>query len=98
MARLPALSEARWLDERRITVYSRVFVAIYAVAIVVMLALSPHFVDPTGKPVGTDFLNVWTAGKMALEGRAADAYDYDLQRAMEQKVLPAQARRSTAWA
>ncbi len=45
-------------------------------------------IDPTGKPVGTDFLGFWSAGRMALDGRAADAYDYEKHFAQEQKALP----------
>lgn len=41
-----------------------------------------------GRPLGTDFVGFWSAGLLALEGRAADAYDYHQQFAMEQKALP----------
>src|ERR1700741_399718 len=35
-------SQARWLNSRRVVVYPRIFVAVYAVAIVALLAASPH--------------------------------------------------------
>ena len=93
--RLPAwtaaLSEARWLGEKRIVAYSRIIVVINVLAIVAMLALSPHFIDPTGKPVGTDFLGFWSAGQMALEGHAEDAYDYDREFDRQKLALPGSA-------
>src|SRR5579871_4131801 len=83
-----SLSQAGWLNLKRVTSYARVFVAIYAVAIVVVLVLSPHMIDPSGKPVGTDFLCFWTAGDLALHRHAAGAYDYHQQFAAEQNALP----------
>ena len=66
-------SQARWLNSRRVVVYPRIFVAVYAVAIVALLAASPHLIDPFGKPVGTDFLSIWAAGKLAVGGEPAAA-------------------------
>lgn len=34
-------------------------------------------VDPMGRPLGTDFVNVWTAGKMALEGNGIESWHPD---------------------
>ncbi len=34
--------------------------------------------DPWGKPLGTDFTLLWSAGRMAVEGRAAEVYDWAL--------------------
>jgi hypothetical protein len=62
-------------------------VTVYAVGILIVLAMSPHFIDPTGKPVGADFLCFWAAGGMALEGRAADTYDFDQLLVAEQKSM-----------
>lgn len=40
-------------------------------------------VDPSGRGIPTDFVNVWAAGRLALEGRAADAYDWALHKQVE---------------
>jgi hypothetical protein len=41
------------------------------------LFLTAHgTVDAFGRPLGTDFSSFWTAGRMALEGHAAAAYDW----------------------
>jgi alpha-1,2-mannosyltransferase len=51
------------------------------------LALADGLIDPTGNPVGTDFSNVWAAGRLALEGHPAAPYDPLLQHAAERKAF-----------
>ncbi len=43
--------------------------------------------DPTGLGFPTDFVNVWAAGKLALDGTPALAYDWDIQKKIELAVL-----------
>jgi alpha-1,2-mannosyltransferase len=83
-------ADARWLNAKRIVVYSRLLVALYAAVILIVLALSPHFIDPIGRPVGTDFVCFWTTGKLVLEGHAADNYDSERHFAAEKQALPMQ--------
>jgi len=83
-----ALADASWINRRRAVAYPRIFLFIYAVAIVALLVLSPHMIDPTGKPVGTDFMDVWAAGKLALAHKPAAAYDYAQHYAVQQQALP----------
>ncbi len=39
--------------------------------------------DPKGLGIPTDFINVWAAGRLALEGHPAQAWDWDIQRPIE---------------
>jgi hypothetical protein len=39
--------------------------------------------DPYNRPIANDFVNVWAAGHLALEGNAAAAYDWTLHKAAE---------------
>jgi len=39
--------------------------------------------DAQGQPIANDFVNVWAAGHLALEGHAAAAYDWMLHKAAE---------------
>ena len=48
-----------------------------------LVATSDGLIDYQGRPLGTDFSNVYTAGRMTLEGRAADAFDPRLEYARE---------------
>jgi arabinofuranan 3-O-arabinosyltransferase len=43
--------------------------------------------DSNGLGIPTDFVNVWTAGRLALEGHPAQAWDWDIQRQVELEVL-----------
>lgn len=44
-------------------------------------------VGPDGHGIPTDFVNVWAAGKLALEGHPAAAYDWPTHKAMEVAAL-----------
>ncbi len=52
-----------------------------------LVAMSDHMIDRNGKPIGTDFSNVYAAGVLTLSGRAPDAYDPPLQHAAEIAVF-----------
>jgi hypothetical protein len=43
--------------------------------------------DPDGRGIPTDFVNVWAAGRLALEGHPAQAWDWDIQRQVELALL-----------
>lgn len=40
-------------------------------------------IDDAGQAIANDFVNVWAAGKLALAGRAAAAYDWGVHREVE---------------
>ncbi len=43
--------------------------------------------DPHGLGIPTDFTNVYAAGRLALEGHAAQAYDWEIHKAAQEAVL-----------
>jgi hypothetical protein len=43
--------------------------------------------DPDGLGIPTDFVNVWAAGRLALEGHPALAWDWDIQKQVELALL-----------
>src|SRR3954463_13170810 len=43
--------------------------------------------DPNGLGIPTDFVNVWSAGKLALDGHPALAYDWDIQKQVQVGLL-----------
>ncbi len=63
-----ALRDAEWLTADRVTAFTRIFLLLF----IGCVASIPWFA-PT-MDVGHDFAAFWTAAKLALEGRAADAY------------------------
>ncbi|TAL31704.1 MAG: DUF2029 domain-containing protein [Alphaproteobacteria bacterium] len=81
-------SKADWIDKERVTNYPRMFVAMYVIAIILVLATSHDMIDFTGKNIGTDFMDVWSAGKMALEKRPAEVYDFQKHMDVQKSALP----------
>jgi hypothetical protein len=43
--------------------------------------------DAQGRGIPTDFINVWSAGKLALDGHPALAWDWDIQKRIQVAVL-----------
>jgi arabinofuranan 3-O-arabinosyltransferase len=43
--------------------------------------------DPDGLGIPTDFVNVWAAGRLVLDGHPAQAYDWDIQKQVELALL-----------
>ena len=82
-----SLRTGSWLTAERARNYSLILLGFYVVAVIAWIALADGLVDRNGKPIGTDFSNVYAAGRLTLEGHAADAYDPALQHAAEKKLF-----------
>jgi hypothetical protein len=76
-----------WLTASRARGYSLILLGIVALAIAGWLALSDGLIDRNGKPVGTDFSNVYAAGALTWQGHPADAYSPALQHAAEKATF-----------
>ena len=50
-----------------------------------VVAYSSHWwvYDSNGLGIPTDFINVWAAGRLVLDGLPAQAYDWDIQKQVE---------------
>lgn len=59
----------------RIAPVGLALVGAYAIALGAMWATSQGGLDAAGRPLGTDFSNVWAAGRLTLEGAPQAAYD-----------------------
>ena len=53
--------------------------------------------DEKGLGIPTDFVNVWSAGKLVLEGHPAQAYDWDIQKQVQVAVLGQSYEGNFAW-
>ncbi len=84
---IDALRDGRWLTWTRIRNYAVILIAAYVIAITVLIVTSSGGVDLAGRPIGTDFSDVWSAGKLALQGAAASAYDPPAQFAVQQATF-----------
>src|SRR5258708_8783920 len=82
------LQSGQWLTAARLRGYSLILLGMCAIAVAGWLAVSDGLIDRNGKPVGTDFSNVYAAGTLTLKGRPADAYQPPLQPASDQSLFP----------
>lgn len=53
--------------------------------------------DEKGLGIPTDFVNVWSAGKLVLDGHPAQAYDWDIQKQVQVAVLGQSYQGNFAW-
>src|SRR6202165_410877 len=53
--------------------------------------------DDKGLGIPTDFVNVWSAGRLVLDGHAAQAYDWDIQKQVQVAVLGQSYEGNFAW-
>ena len=83
---MEALASGDWLNRTRVVRIAALFGLVTAIMLTWLFGRSSGTLDAVGRPLGTDFSNVWTAGKMALEGRAADAWVWKDHFAVQQAL------------
>src|SRR5436309_6182249 len=81
------LRSGDWLTVGRARTYSLMLLGICAIVVTAWIALSDALVDRNGKPLGTDFSNVYAAGSLTWQGRAAEAYEPALQHQAEKAIF-----------
>ena len=78
------IKSGEWLTRER-TIRIAVICGLVSFAILAfLLATASGTLDSRGRPLGTDFSQVWTAGRMVLDGRAADVWNWDAHRAVQE--------------
>lgn len=84
-----AVRTGDWLTASRVRGYSLIVLAL-GVAMLVGLAISGDGLsDYQGRPLGTDFSNVYAAGQWVLDGRPEAPYSPALQHEMEKRIFGA---------
>jgi alpha-1,2-mannosyltransferase len=86
-ALLSVLKTGEFLTLARARLWSCALVGAMAVIVVFLVATAHGASDYAGRPLGTDFSNVYAAGRAALAGNAAAAFDIARQGAMERAVF-----------
>jgi len=84
---LQGLRSGEWLTAARMRGYSLILLGLSVLAFAGWIAVSDGLIDRNGQPIGTDFSNVYAAGSLTWQGRAADAYTPALQHAAEKAVF-----------
>jgi hypothetical protein len=81
------LRSGEWLTVSRMRAYCLIMLALSVLIFAGWIAVSDGPIDRTGQPIGSDFSNVYTAGSLTWQARAADAYAPALQHAAEKAVF-----------
>src|ERR1700739_4395940 len=81
------IKSGAWLTPARLHAYALILLAVSLAGMVIWIALADGLIDRNGKPIGTDFSNVWAAGKLVLEGQPAAPYDPVLQHDAEKQTF-----------
>lgn len=78
----------RLVEPSRVRNYALMLLAGYAVVIAALLVVTGGGVDSAGKPLGADFIAFYSAADLALQGRAAEAYDFAALFAAHERAVP----------
>ncbi|MEJ7934785.1 glycosyltransferase family 87 protein [Sphingobium sp. AN558] len=76
----------RFLTRARIRLTAALVLAATVIGLLTLFAMAHGTVDSLGRPLGTDFSNVWTAGWMADHGRATLAWDWPAQHEVQKAI------------
>jgi hypothetical protein len=82
-----ALRSGAWLTRERVRLVALAVLAASAIGFVWLVATSDGLNDVRGRPLGTDFANVYAAGNYVLEGRPALPFDSASQHAREKEIF-----------
>ncbi|WNV08520.1 glycosyltransferase family 87 protein [Tardiphaga sp. 709] len=81
------IESGAWLTLERVRAYSLIVLALGILAVAGWIAVSDGVIDRNGKPIGTDFSSFYTAGALALEGKAHDSYTVAAHYARQQQLF-----------
>jgi len=80
-------ADAEFATRHRLVAYSSAVCFAYVCAAVALWLGGAWPYDRDGFPAVVDFLGVWSAGRMALEGQAAAVYDWALHQRVEARTI-----------
>lgn len=86
---LEILRTGGWLTRQRLLTYPAILLALFTIAGIALLATSHAGRDAYGRPLGTDFSAVWTAGREVNRGQPARPYDVAAYRSDQEKLFGA---------
>lgn len=73
---LSHLRSGGFIEPARLRRVAVALIVFYVAAIAMIFATSPDGLrDYKDRPIGSDFMAIWTAGRLAADGRGIDAYD-----------------------
>src|SRR5690348_1238681 len=88
-ALVETLRDGRWLTRERVRLVALALLVAFAAGLVFLAVTSNGLNDRVGRPLGTDFSNVYAAGTYVLDGNATAPFDPAKQFAREQAIFGA---------
>jgi alpha-1,2-mannosyltransferase len=82
-----AMRDGRLLTRERTRLWAVAMLAASVLGLGFLLATSDGLNDYQGRPLGTDFSNVYAAGTYVLEGNPAAAFDWPAQHGRERQIF-----------
>ena len=82
-----AMRDGRLLTRERTRLWAVAMLAASVLGLGFLLATSDGLNDYQGRPLGTDFSNVYAAGTHVLEGNPAAAFDWPAQHGRERQIF-----------
>jgi alpha-1,2-mannosyltransferase len=86
---LKSMQSGAWVTRERMRIVALAVVAAFAIGFGYLVATADGYVDRQGRPIGTDFSNVYAAGTFVVEGRPQAPFDPALQHEREQAIFGA---------
>lgn len=71
---LEDLRSGAWLTRERLFAYPAILFVLFAAAVLALLATSHGLIDAFNRPLGSDFSEIFTAGREVDQGRASEPY------------------------
>ncbi len=84
---LENLRSGAWLTRQRLYAYPIILLVLFAAAALALLFTSRDGIDAFGRPLGTDFSGIFTAGFGVDHGHPALAYDVGAFRDLQEKLF-----------
>ena len=84
---LAAMRDGRGLTRERIRLWALAVLAASVIGFAFLVVTSDGRNDYQGRPLGTDFSNVYAAGTYVLDGKPAEAFDWPAQHARERQIF-----------
>ena len=84
---LTSLRTGSWLTPERLRVYPAILLAGFACALAYLIGTSTGLMDRFDRPLGTDFSQVWAAGREVLQGHPAMPYDNPAHAQMQRGIF-----------
>ncbi|MBX9830115.1 MAG: DUF2029 domain-containing protein [Xanthobacteraceae bacterium] len=84
---LATMRDGRWLSRERVRLWALAMLAASVIGTAFLIVTSDGLNDHQGRPLGTDFSNVYAAGTYVLDGKPAAAFDWPAHHAREQQIF-----------